>query len=507
MKAISMFSNFRTNAKSGITVALVSLPLYIPVALVSGVTPVQGIITGVWAGLIGALFGGSSYNIIGMTGALSGFVATYALTNGIDHVAYLTLWVGFFIILAYFLRLERYLVLIPSSVIHGFTVGIAGIIGLSQIRHAVGVANGSLYAISEWSMVALITFIGFLAVLLFLRFIKFPIPGVILITPISLLLGWASTEYLIPVSLETLGSRYGTITPKLFDIHLIFDKPPLVPALVIAIVAILETLLSAKIADKMSHTKHDARKEVFGLGLANVASGIMGGIPAAAALARTAFNVKAGATSKYSAVMSSVTIAVISLGFLTYFAYLPMAVIAAVLVSVSIGMIEREHFIRLYRYDKASFAIALIVAFITMYEDPIIGLLVGTVIALLLLIHKLLPGSYYHYVTDGIMVYSIKGELVYLNSDTHRAHFEKATHSYSHVILKLRDLAVIDLDGVEGFDHIIQNAHKHHKKVALIGVSSTIYPLLAAASSEFPKLEKQGLVCAKTHEAVARLKN
>lgn len=188
------------NIKSGLTVALVSIPLSISLAMASGVSPVAGIITAIWAGLVGALLGGSNYNIIGPTGALAGFIASYALTAGPQAVPLLSICVGCFILLAYLLKLETYIVLIPSSVIHGFTLGIACIIAKSQFAYAFA------------SPVDLALCGTFLLALIGLRTFKSTVPGIILITPVGLFLGWLSSTDSLSTPLKTLGDQFPTLT-------------------------------------------------------------------------------------------------------------------------------------------------------------------------------------------------------------------------------------------------------------------------------------------------------
>src|SRR5207244_3921522 len=144
---------------------------------------------------------------------------------------------------------------------------------------------------------------------------------------------------------------------------------------------ILETMVSAKIADTMTKTRYDKRKEMLALGLANIGSGLMGGIPATAALARTSLNIKTGANNRVSATISSISIAIISVILITYFKYIPLPVIAAILVFVAMRMVETKHFARMFAIDKKSFFLSLVVALITVYQDPITGILVGTGVA------------------------------------------------------------------------------------------------------------------------------
>jgi SulP family sulfate permease len=133
-----MFNNLKQNWKSGVTVSLVSIPLSVSLAIAAGSTPVAGIITAIWAGLFAAIFGGSNFNIVGPTGALSGILATYAFINGAQSLAVLAIATGVVVILSWVLRLERYLVFIPANTIQGFTLGVAFIIGMNQTNFALG---------------------------------------------------------------------------------------------------------------------------------------------------------------------------------------------------------------------------------------------------------------------------------------------------------------------------------------------------------------------------------
>ncbi len=135
---MSLKTRILSNWQSGLTVALVSIPLSISLAVASHTTPVVGIVTAIWAGLIASLFGGSHYNVVGPTGALSGIIATFAIINGAEQLPMLAIMAGLMILVAYILRLERYLVLVPSSVIHGFTLGVAFIIAFNQFNFALG---------------------------------------------------------------------------------------------------------------------------------------------------------------------------------------------------------------------------------------------------------------------------------------------------------------------------------------------------------------------------------
>ncbi|MEY4602243.1 MAG: hypothetical protein RL292_184, partial [Candidatus Parcubacteria bacterium] len=504
-------------------------------------TPTAGIITAIWAGLMASIFGGSKFNIVGPTGALSGILAAYALTHGASALSMLAIVSAVFIFISYIFKLERYLVFIPASTVHGFTLGVAFIIGLNQMNFAFGLSGlekhpefikNVIETFSHLGQISLPTF-GIFALFLFGLFALLKLtpklPGAITLTPIGILLGYLSVVGRLPFELKTLGMQYADIAPKLFQpFHFFIDSSLFLPALTVAVVAILETMISAKIADGMTGTKYHPRKEVFGLGIANAVSGLLGGIPATAALARTSLNVKTGANDTMSATISSVCIALISFVFLTYFKYIPLAVIAAILVFVAARMVEIVHFSRMFTLDKKSFVIALLVAFVTIYEDPIVGILFGTAISLLLFVEKLSKGQFElminntdkkltdHVFGDDIedadlckdchtLVYSIKGQLAYVNAQAHISRFEtKLNADYEHVILRMRELFFIDLDGVDAFEEIVTLIESQGKQVLLTGVNPLIEKSLEE-SKAFQRIRDTKRIFPHTREALQKL--
>ncbi len=528
--------NIKRTLKSGLTVSLISIPLSVSLAVASGVTPLIGIVTAIWAGLVAAAFGGSNFNIVGPTGALSGIIATFVFAQGIGSVPMLAIVAGIVILAAYFLRLERYLILVPSSVIHGFTLGVAFIIGLNEFNFALGLHGlpshekfsenllESFRHIPDISFPAFAIFLVFLAGLIaFKKFVP-KLPGAIFLAPIGIALGYLSQAHSIPISLETLGMKYGDMNFQLFTMpHFFYSAALLKASLVIALIAILETMLSAKIADGMTKTKHDERKEMLGLGLANVISGLFGGMPATAALARTSLNVKTGADHKTSAIINSVAVAIISLFLLRYFQFIPMTVIAAILVFVAVQMVETEHFFRFYRFDKTIFWISMVVAIVTVVEDPITGILLGVVLSLLVSIDKMTHGSFDMRAnrsdtgdTDGskdgkgkeieeshdVLLYSFRGRLVYFNSRAHISRFESGLTQYKYIILRLREVFFIDLDGVETLNEIISVIELRGQKVILSSIDPNVLETLKTGIKGYDRLEKDGLIFPKTEDAL-----
>jgi SulP family sulfate permease len=200
---------------------------------------------------------------------------------------------------------------------------------------------------------------------------------------VGILLGYLAHTALLPISLPTLGDVFPTMVPKLAEgVHFFFDPYLIVPALGVAVIAIIETGVSATIADKMTGTVHNPRREVLGLALGNVASGIFGGIPSTAALARTSLNIKSGADHKTAGMINAACIVVISFVFLSSFKYIPMAVIAAILVYVAYQLIERDVLAHSWKNAQKQFWIIIFVAAVCVYKDTIWGIAAGILISL-----------------------------------------------------------------------------------------------------------------------------
>lgn len=522
----------RANWKSGLTVGLVSIPIAVSLAVASNASPVSGIITAFWAGIIASIFGGSNYNIIGPTSALSGLLFMYASVLGPECLPILAIISGIFILVGYTWRVEKYLAFLPGSALHGFILGVALMIFLTQINPALGlpklVKHESLVAnalealknihLISWPSFGL--FIIFLIGLLFFAKYTPRLPGTIILAPVGIVVGYLCVHGYIPWTIPTLGSKYPNIYPTLIQIpHFTLSVAYILPGFSIAAISTLETMISGRIADGITKTKHHKRKELLGLGLANIASGFAGGIPATAALARTALNIRSGSTDKMSATISSICIAIISLIFLQCFRFIPLAVIAAILVFVSLRMLEAEHFFRMFKVDKKNFTLSLIVAFVTVYEDPIIGILLGAIIAMLLFMEKLSDG-YHEIMLDkrgrkiktepviqaelNIYIYAIKGPLAYINAQAHIARIEQIPEACSDVILDLRDVHFIDLDGIEAFGEMVMLMQSKGKAVAVAQLNPVVAHFLQE-SQVFNALKKNSRIFSHVQDAIIQI--
>lgn len=509
------FNVLALNWKSAIAVSFISMPLAVSLAVASHATPVQVVITAIWAGLMAAIFGSSNYNVIGPTGALSGLLSGYCIIHGAHILPTLAIISGLMIFIAYCAGLDKYLAFIPSGTIAGFVLGVACIIIANQMNFACGLhdlpthphllANilESFKHIFSSSLSSCLIFLLVFGLLVFLSKVVPQIPGALIICPFAIAFGFLTSRNIIPLHLDTLESKFSSLTPHIYNTwSFSFSWSLIIPALTIAIIAILETMISARIADDITKTKHNKNRELLGLSIANIFSGLAGGIPATAALARTTFNIKSGCTHKMSAGASSICIIIISFIFLSFFKFMPLAAIAAILTLVGINMIDVEDFKTMFRKDRTNFCIALAVALVTIVEDPIVGILLGATASMLVLMKKMSTGLYelnhIHtlshipqtaYLPADSFVYSIKGALVYVNAQAHVERLEKQVIEPNHVILDLNAVSFIDSDGFHACEEIIELLKTKNKQVRIIGP----YKLLSSMNNHAPSLEEHFL--------------
>lgn len=527
----------KQNWKSGITVSLVSLPLSISLAVAANATPVMGVITAIWAGIMAAIFGGSHFNIVGPTGALSGLLATYAILYGVGVLPFLAVLSGIIILLFFVFRLDKYIVFIPSSVVHGFTLGVAFIIALNQLNFALGLKGlpphekffenvlESFRHLSQTNSTAIIIFtIALTVLLLFTKYIK-KVPGAIIVAAAGIVLGILSSKGIFTFPLQTLATKFGELQPTLalfphYSLAML-NMDVVKAAFAIALIAILETLISGKIADGMTKTKFDQRKEVMGLGLANIFSGICGGIPATAALARTALNIKSGATHRTSGIINAIMVMCIALFFLPTFKYLPLPIVAAILVHVAIRMVETEHFHHMLKHDRFAFCLSLVVALVTIVEDPIIGILLGATVALLYFVNQLSKAQAEITVNKNkkvvsrvlgsdikkikklkgdVLVYRFAGQMTYVNAQSH-IQMIREIHDTKTLVLSFRNLFYVDVDGMDAIAEIIEELKRKDINVIVTGVGELLLPQFNK-TSWFQEKKKKNKVFESTSDAL-----
>eukprot|EP01102_Stenamoeba_stenopodia_P010569 TRINITY_DN3204_c0_g2_i2.p1 TRINITY_DN3204_c0_g2~~TRINITY_DN3204_c0_g2_i2.p1 ORF type:complete len:642 (-),score=144.96 TRINITY_DN3204_c0_g2_i2:212-2137(-) len=547
-----IWDEFKLNWKAGVTVALVSVPLSISLAIAAEAPPIMGIVTAIWAGGIAAAFGGSHYNIMGPTGALSGILAMYATMFGENILPFLSVLTGVICLVVFLLRVDSYFMFIPSAVVHGFTLGVAFIIALNQLNFALGLRNlerhehfyqnvwNSLMHIPQANPWAFIVFlIGIVGLMTLVR--KLPkFPWVIILALIGIAIGFfLEKKPDFPIKLLTLHALYGDLTLHLFNIPDIrreyFDFSVFTAAFSVAFIAILETLISAKIADRMTNTSFSQPREVMGVGLANLACGIFGGVPATAALARTALNVKSGATSRAAGIINALSIIVISFVLLPAFKYLIMPIVASILVQVAIRMVEFEHITHMWKHDKKMFILCIFTCLVCIFLEPTSGIVYGAIIGLLIFASNNAVGhgelaiqKGKKYVTsiaattldeDGAealtalkgdsaigdtLVYRIPGDLTYLNAPSHIDRSKKIPDRYKTVILSLRHLFYLDLDGLDALSDMVSIWEMEKRRVIIAGVNESCKDMLHHCKWYKDK-EATGLAFPSYREALAYL--
>lgn len=538
-----MLQRIMQNWKSGLTVSLISIPLGLALAITSGATPTQGIITAFWAGLLGGFLGGSNYNIIGPTGALAGVLISYTLIHGYQTLPLIAVISGAMIFIAYLFRLDRYIIFIPRSVVHGFTLGVAFIIGLGQIDNMLGLTNveksesffeNTIISLkhlpsANWSIFGIFAICTLAIIFWNKKFSKIPGAAIIAFASIGLMMILPKLGF--TPSVLTLGDKYPDIHATLFENSfvnfqwdLLVSKEIWIISITTTIIAILETLLSGQIADAATGTKFDHKKEMLGLAVANLGSGIMGGIPATAALARTALNIRSGSTHKTSAVINAIFVGIITIFFIEYFKLLPMVIVSAILVVVAIGMIEKKHFIRLIENEKIAFFLSFVVAILVIVEDPIVGILIGSVIALMIFVNKISYGQTEvllwkngkmteallkndflakQVIDSDIVVYKISGTLTYVNMPAHLEAAEKIKHNKC-VILSLRHSFYADTDGIDYLEEIIELLKKNNDRIVLSGINKEVEKFIHKEPFYQKKLV-EGKIYKRTSEAISEL--
>lgn len=395
----SPFYKLAQNAQAGMTVALVNVPLSISLAVASGVSPAMGVVTAIWSGFVAAACGGSHFNVVGPTGALSGLLFRYSVDYGVEVMAILAFMSAGLLSIVYVLGLDSYVMFLPNAVNVGFTLGVAFIIGAGQIPNAFGLTGLPLHHeliqnLGE-SVLHLTNFEWFSAIVFTVSWFslyncqkRWPrVPWSILLSMVGIALGYLSSTGSIH-HLNTLNSKYGNLRAEL-TLPVIW-KPEystnfmdlLSASSSIAFVAVLETLISGKIAESNTNVHMHSRREVFGVTMANFGSAMAGGMPATAALARTALNIRSGAYSRVSGMLNGVFTAIFAVVVMPAFQYLPLPIVAAMVAQVAVGMVDTTELKHYWKLSPSTFYLTISVALLCVAMDPTKGIVFGVVVGL-----------------------------------------------------------------------------------------------------------------------------
>jgi sulfate permease, SulP family len=389
-------SHFAADAFAGVTVALVALPLSIAIAIASGASPTQGLVTAVVAGLLISLLGGSRVQIGGPTGAFIVVVYSIIHDHGMNGLLLATLMAGIVLLAAGLLRAGQLIRHVPEAVIEGFTIGIAIVIAVSQLKDLAGMNGEALPAEflpkieSLWSMRATTDFASLglglvcVAAILVLRHVAPKIPWLVIVIALASLVAafWLPT-------IQSVADRYGSLPnamplPRLPVVTVPLMLELLPSALTIAFLAGIESLLSAIVADRMIGSAHRSNAELIAQGAANIASPLFGGLPATGAIARTATNVNAGGRTPVAGIVHAVVILLALLLAAPLAGALALPALAGLLLVTAWTMSEPHRWPQRLRLPKPDLALLVLTAVLTILADLTIAIALGTIIGLAL---------------------------------------------------------------------------------------------------------------------------
>lgn len=389
-------AQFAADAFAGVTVAMVALPLSIAIAIASGADPAKGLITAIVGGFLISLLGGSRVQIGGPTGAFIVVVYGVIARHGYDGLVLATLMAGAILVLAGLLRAGNLIAFVPEAVVNGFTIGIAIIIASSQLKDFLGLGGHAMPAEfvakleAMWSArgtlspAALATGAGALVLIVLIRRLFPRFPGLILV-----MAAVSAAVALLHLPVDTIASRYGALpatlpVPQLPAISLERISDLLPSALVIAFLAAIESLLSAMVADRMIEGRHRPNAEVLAQGWANIGSALFGGLPATGAIARTATNIRAGATTPVAGLVHAAAILLVMLVAAPLAGYLAMPALAALLLTTAWNMSEPHKWRGYWATPASDRALLLITLALTVLSDLTVAIGVGVALGLAL---------------------------------------------------------------------------------------------------------------------------
>ena len=502
---------------AGIIVGIVALPLAIAFGIASGVTPEKGIITAIISGFIISLLGGSKVQIGGPTGAFIVIIYGIIQKYGIEGLMIATVMAGVFLLLFGLLKLGTIIKYIPYPIVVGFTSGIAVTIFTTQIKDLFGLTIESVPSdfiekwgcyISHFSTADLwCSIVGILSVVIIALTPKVSkkIPGslvaIIVMTVAALIL----KNYFGVTTIETIGDRF-SVSSAIPDAHMpamTWDtiKSLVAPALTIAVLGAIESLLSATVADGVIGAHHNSNTELVAQGLANIASPIFGGIPATGAIARTMTNINNGGKTPVSGIVHAIVLLLIFLFFMPLAKYIPMACLAGVLVIVSYGMSGWRSFLALMKNPKSDVTVLLITFFLTIIFDLTVAIEVGLIIACLLFMKRVSEITDVKAVTDeineesdmikdnaehltipeGVEVYEINGPYFFGAGNK----FEEVMAAFGDRpkvrIIRMRKVPFVDSTGIHNLTNLCEMSHNEGIKVVLSGVCEKVHKQLEKA--------------------------
>lgn len=490
---------FRRDALAGIVVGIVALPLSIAFAIASGVDPAKGLVTAIVAGFFISAFGGSRVQIGGPTGAFIVIVFGIVQEHGVAGLTVATLMAGVLLVVMGLLRFGALLRYFPHTLIVGFTAGIAVIIFSVQVNDLLGLRLASVPAdlVGKWSAyaqgitafdpIAFAIGAGTIAVVVITSRLSGKVPG-----PLVAIVLASAAVALWDLPVETIGSRFGGIpaslpSPHFEAVDLATIKELLRPALAIALLGGIESLLSAVVADGSIGGRHRSNMELVAQGGANVLSALFGGIPATGAIARTATNIKNGGRTPVAGMVHAVVLLLIMLIAGPWAAMIPMACLAGILVVVAWNMAEVHGFIAVFNTSRYDMAVLLVTFFLTVVVDLVVAIEIGLVLAAFLFMKRMSDSTRFEALSASegneqlfekefgrvpphVLIYEINGPLFFGAAQTFTDTIGRIGDQHRVLILRMRNVPFIDATGLHRLGEIIRAMEKRKVQVLLTDV-------------------------------------
>ncbi len=524
-------ATFLADLAAGVTVGVVALPLAIGFAIASGVEPARGLWTAIVAGFLISTLGGSLVQIGGPTGAfvpiLFGIVAKY----GYDGLVVATVMAGGMLVVMGALKLGNLIKFIPYPVTSGFTSGIAVIIFVGQLKEFLGLSakmpahtpDQVATIVSNFTQTQLPALgLGLLALAILILW-----PKAWRRVPASIVAVMVTTVLVVAFQIDvpTIGSKFGGIPRGLPSISLpklnfLQVQDLMIPALTIAMLGAIESLLSAIVADGIIESRHDSNQELIGQGLANIACPFFGGISATGAIARTATNIRSGAKTPMAGIIHALTLLVIVLAAAPLAKFIPLTALSAVLLVVAYRMGEWENFLELWRGPKSDFGVLVVTFALTVIFDLTIAVGVGLTMAGALFVRRMEEITHIRLVTpesdmevgggsirgkevpDGVLVYRIEGPFFFGAAEKLETALDRYSTVPRVVIFRMRAVPAIDATGLHALEIMLDKFQRKHTRLILSGVQPQ--PMKVLYNAGF--VDKIGLdnICANIDVALGR---
>ena len=486
----------RADALAGLTVAIVALPLSMAIAIASGGTPGQGLVTAIVGGFLVSALGGSRHQIGGPAGAFIVLVSVSMATHGMAGTVLATFLAGLMLLAAGWLRLGTFVRFIPFPVTVGFTAGIAVIIFVSQIRDLLGLTLTSdpgpvlqklpvlWAALPTVTPAAVALAAGTIATILALRRWRPHWPGMLIAVALAAL---AATR--LPV--ETIGTRFGGMPaglpwPALPDLSPARILEVLPTALSFTLLGAIESLLSAVVADGMSGRRHRSNAELVAQGVANVGSALFGGLPVTGTIARTATNVRAGAHGPVSGMLHSVFLLVFMLAAAPLLSLIPLAALAGVLAVVAWNMVEKPAIAALFRAGRGEAAVLGVTFLLTVFRDLTQAIVVGFALGAVLFIHRMGQAAQVETGEDPrapdpeVVIYRISGAFFFGAAASIGTVLDRISDTHRAMVLDLTAVPFLDSTGAHVIEGLARKTARRGVRLYLAGARAGVAQTLAA---------------------------